>query len=614
MSESRTSSFSLRGQAPRNVYRRQPIDPSVPPLSASQLLSIPPKRPRRKLQERPLDPFPDKFYGDAVIQKAPNSLRFFFHNVKGLSSTSGNEDYRYYLSCLKALAVDVSGLSETNTCWSHPHLACDFRSVVRRHFQQSKVVFGSPSTAIDSVPLRETFQSGGNLTLVTGDLVSRVQGKDTHDPSGLGRWNGLTIRGPQDQLLTIITAYRVCSDSPTKASMGSAFLCEHDYLRDSNHGSRNPRRVFLTDLQLQILQLLEQGHEILLMLDANATIADDQHFAEFVNSCALFDLHETDPAQSTYIGAPSRRIDYLLGTHGIKQQLVRSGTLSYFEGPQSDHRGLYIDIHRDFFNLPNSVIPPAKTRTLHTGNSELVEKYHSSMLRYYEEHRMVTRIEELAANYRTMTREEVRWSLEKWDKDQGRAMQSSEKALSHPPKKYQWSPVLRNSAIVRLYWKLRLREVLHKCDYHSTFLRWQRQIQVQDSSFSLPMIGQSLTADQIRREFNIANRHFRSCQKASIPLRMKTYQDLLEHYEGDVNPLTSGDSRRKARIVQRTIDTEVVRSQFQGLRRVLKPSHSTGISKILVPRKGDGPTEADDTYNLLQNTHPDDLVWETIVE
>jgi hypothetical protein len=273
MSESRPSSSFLRGHAPCNVYRRQPIDPSVPSLSASQLLSIPSKRPRRKLQERPLDPFPDSFYGDAVIQKAPNYLRFFFQNVKGLSSHSGNEDYRYYLSCLKALVVDVSGLSETNTCWSHPYLACDFRTVIRRHFQQSKVVYGSPSPTIDNVPVRETFQSGGNLTLVTGDLVSRVHGKDIHDPSGLGRWNGLTLRGAQEKSLTILTAYRVCSDSPTKASMGSAFLREYDYLRDSDHGSRNPRRVFLSDLQSQILQLLEHGHEILLMLDANATIA-----------------------------------------------------------------------------------------------------------------------------------------------------------------------------------------------------------------------------------------------------------------------------------------------------------------------------------------------------
>jgi hypothetical protein len=128
------------------------------------------------------------------------------------------------------------------------------------------------------------------------------------------------------------------------------------------------------------------------------------------------------------------------------------------------------------------------------------------------------------------------------------------------------------------------------------------------------MLGQPLTADQIRREFNVANRTFRSCQKASIPLRMKTYQDLLEHYEEDTNPLTLGVSRRKAKIVQRTINTEIVRSQFQGLRRVLKPSQSSGISKLLVPRRGEGPNDVDNTYHLLQSTHPDDLVWETIVE
>jgi hypothetical protein len=240
----------------------------------------------------------------------------------------------------------------------------------------------------------------------------------------------------------------------------------------------------------------------------------------------------------------------MLGTHGIKERLVRSGTLSYFEGPQSDHCGLYIDIDRDFLTSSHSAIPHVNTRNLHTGNPELVEKYHSAMLKYYDDHRMVSRIEELGKNFRNMARDEVHIQLEKWDQDQGRAMTSSETALSRLPKKCQWSPVLRNAAIIRLYWKLRLREVLRQCDYHHTFLRWQRQIQAQDKSFFLPMLGQPMTVDQIRREFNISTRIFRSCQKSSIPLRMKTYQDLLEYYEEDTNPSTSGDSRRKAKIFQ----------------------------------------------------------------
>ena len=148
-----------------------------------------------------------------------------------------------------------------------------------------------------------------------------------------------------------------------------------------------------------------------------------------------------------------------------------------------------IDIDQAFLTSSHLAIPPVNTRNLYTGNPELGEKYHSAMLKYYDEHRMVSRIEELANNYRNMVRDEVRIQLEKWDQDQGRAMTSSEIALSRPPKKCQWSPVLRNAAIVRLYWKLRLREVLRQCDYQHTFLRWQRQILVHDKSFSLSMFG-----------------------------------------------------------------------------------------------------------------------------
>ena len=80
-----------------------------------------------------------------------------------------------------------------------------------------------------------------------------------------------------------------------------------------------------------------KGH---IMLDANSILDDDQHSSDFANVCTLFDLHERDPASSTYIGAPARRIDYIFGTHGVKERTICSGTLSYYEGPQSDHRGL----------------------------------------------------------------------------------------------------------------------------------------------------------------------------------------------------------------------------------------------------------------------------------
>jgi hypothetical protein len=213
------------------------------------------------------------------------------------------------------------------------------------------------------MPVNESFQSGGNVTLVTRGLVSRISNPDIQDPTGLGRWNGVTLRGSNSQTISIITACRVCSGSPRTAPMGTSFLREYDFLRETTSTSKNPRRAILQDLKLAIRSLQEKEHSILLMIDANSTIQDDYFFAEFVQECSFYDLHIADPAVSTYIGAEARRIDFMFGCVHVKESLVRSGTLSYFEGPQSDHRGLYADIK--ISSLKQNPIPVSRPRHDH---------------------------------------------------------------------------------------------------------------------------------------------------------------------------------------------------------------------------------------------------------
>ena len=474
------------------IYRGIPLDPSVPPLPASSLLSIPPSRPRRTLFKNPLDPSPDKSYGDSIIQKSPGHTRIFFQNVKGLSSSAGKEDYRYYMHCLQSLQVDIAGLSETNTCWLHQHLQNDFRSVVRKYFAQNKITFGSPSASCDPTPQNESFQSGGNLSLVTGNLTSRVD-NTLSDHTGLGRWHGVTISGKHGQKLTILTAYRVCAGSVKTATMGSAYYREHEYFSQQNYKSVNPRRLFLRDLQETITNLHDSGHAVILMLDANATQLSDPHFADFMEACMLSDLHDHDPAPSTYIGADNRRIDYILGCDQIKAMLRRSGTLAYTEGPQSDHRSLYIDLHIDFLAGAEEKIDKSASRNLYTGNPELVSAYNTTVLKYYSDHKMVDRMDDLYNNFANMSREDIRNKLISLDNDQGRAMRLRESQLSKPDKPYSWSPELRNLAYIRLYWKLRLREALHASDYSNTFGRWQTKLQTKDATFEFAYLGQPLS-------------------------------------------------------------------------------------------------------------------------
>jgi hypothetical protein len=425
----------MQAKVDRNrVYHGISLDPSVPPLSASSLLSIPSHRPNRQSRKTPIDTYIERSYGDSIIQKKPGHIRLFFQNVKGLSSTAGKEDYKYYMHCLQTLQVDVAGLSETNTCWTHPHLQNDLRSVVRKYYAQNKVTFGSPSASCDPIPVTEYFQAGGNVSIVTGTLASRIDGASIQDKTGLGRWNGVTMSGQNGQKLTILTAYRVCAGSVKSASMGSAYYREYEYFSTPEQKSVNPRRLFLRDLQEVVINLQSAGHATILMLDANATTSSDTQFLEFMEACSLTDFHENDPAPSTFIGSPNRRIDFILGCEQAKSMLRRSGTLAYIEGPQSDHRALFADLHVEFLSSADDKVVKNAHRGLYTGNPELVSTYHSTLLKYYTDHRMTERIDVLYENFKHMTREDIRTQLIRLDNDQGRAMKLGEAKVTRPQK------------------------------------------------------------------------------------------------------------------------------------------------------------------------------------
>ncbi|KAI2503171.1 hypothetical protein MHU86_11274 [Fragilaria crotonensis] len=352
-------------------------------------------------------------------------------------------------------------------------------------------------------------------------------------------------------------------------------------------------------------------------MDVNSTLQSDTHFADFLDHCTLFDLHANDPAESTYIGAESRRIDFILGCHHARQFLERSGTLSYNEGPQSDHRGLYVDLKLDFFQRSSAISLPS-SRTVHTGNPELVAKYNDKVVEYYTAHRMVERINDLHNNYHSMSRDDIRARLVGWDNDKGRAMKAAENVLKRPPKKCRWSPILRNKAFTRLYWKLRLRELQEGKNYSATFTRWQGQLRQHDQNFFFPFLNEELPLEEVRAQFNKASSEFYKCQADATPMRLKCYEDLIVRYETDTNPATMTASRHKAKVVRRTIDGETVRNKFREIRRTVKPFTASSLSKILVPSGSsaldqDGE-EASSAYHILQTQDPSDVLWDTVIE
>jgi hypothetical protein len=457
--------------------------------------------------------------------------------------------------------------------------------------------------------------------MATGRSVSFSSGNALVDPSGLGRWSGLTFLGKASTQLSIITAYRTCGGSIKTAPLGSTFMREYEYYQSKGIKNPQPRRLFFTDLTLYMNTLRggNESHSFIVMLDANSELSQDTSFLDFIHQQELSDLHSRDPAHSTYIGAKSRRIDYILGTDRIASGNLRSGTLSYSEGPHSDHRGLYIDIDLPSIFDPN-YDPPAyqnmDNRFLFTGNPEHVVQYNTNMTAYYNQHGMFSRMKALHDNHEDLSTAELRKRLEQWDLDQGRAMMSAEKSLqSVSGKAYAWSPMLRNSAILRQYWRLRLRELDYGEHWGRTFNRWTSQTQAHDASFVLPSRLIHLSREEISKSFTATSKLFRQCQRQSTD-KNQSYHDLMLSYEDDDNPATRASSQRKLKINRRTILAEHQRRLHKSFGSIVKPTNYTPLDKILIPQYADNTKSSEplDVYQMIHHPTSREMVWDTIID
>jgi hypothetical protein len=192
------------------------------------------------------------------------------------------------------------------------------------------------------------------------------------------------------------------------------------------------------------------------MLDANSTLDDPSLLLDFLADCGLHNLHSRDPAPSTYIGSPNKRINYIFGCNEASRYVIRSGLLAFTEGPNLTIRVCVFEYH-----FSNKI----------TGNLELVQLDLSSMLEYYLQHCMVDCTQTIHGEQSySMDCNELCSALIIWDNDQRRAMELNERNLCRPLQKCSWSRDIRNAAILRRYLLPRLREKLRNEDYTSTFL------------------------------------------------------------------------------------------------------------------------------------------------
>ncbi|KAI2499477.1 hypothetical protein MHU86_14997 [Fragilaria crotonensis] len=294
------STDSVQVMSPeKKKQRTPPSKPRTPPRNRHhhRTPSPSPKSGDRRKFRINQDIDVDTSYGNQVHNRDPQHIRIFFQNVKGLTYSSTGQDYDYYLSCRSTIDSDITGMAEANTAWQHPHLKMAFADRVKRQFHMSKIAYSAPSAEVDQVPETETFQAGGTVIFATGKMVPISYGNALQDPTGLGRWSGLTFRGKENTKLSVITAYRVCAGSIQSAPIGSSFAREYEHHRHLGKTSPRPRKLFLIDLEAAVKSLQADGHSIVLMMDSNGQLTDDADLQNFSSQCDH--LHQPTSARPT---------------------------------------------------------------------------------------------------------------------------------------------------------------------------------------------------------------------------------------------------------------------------------------------------------------------------
>jgi hypothetical protein len=100
-------------------------------------------------------------------------------------------------------------------------------------------------------------------------MVHRVTASGRNE-TGCGRWSQITHAAKESKKMIIISAYRVCKQTDpgdlTASKQQHGIMYEYEEMRPY---IVEPHKQTLIDLQYHVEKLEEDGHEVLIFMDAN---------------------------------------------------------------------------------------------------------------------------------------------------------------------------------------------------------------------------------------------------------------------------------------------------------------------------------------------------------
>ena len=510
-------------------------------------------------------------WGDTfVADPASDVLRVVSLNVAGLPPDPTGLKYHDLHEFILSNQIDVLCLTELNQAWHCLPETSQFAQVVRPWFRS---VFTKVAWFRDPA-LSHSFQRGGAAILVRDNPSGRVCGSGV-DPTGLGRWTWIRLRGHHNSHVRIFSAYRPVANT---RDLGSVWNQQQSFFLASDPPRMDdPRRAFLVDLQRDLQIAYDDGDHILVALDANEpTLWRPGNVLErLLQPFALTDMHlarhsRTDAPPTHNRG--SRPIDAIFGTTAL--QSAPSGYLPFGSGP-GDHRPLWVDLSSStLFGTAGRTIPPSRGRKLQCRDPRVVAKYQRSLRATYVCHDVPRRtfalessvLQNPDSSFLTAA-QASEW--EALDAIRCSGIKDAEASCRRlRTGKVPWHPALARALNLHRFWD----RLYHRALGHHVSLSYLRRL-ASRATVEIPL---SMPLDDILQHRQDAWTAYRTEKKRAPKARQSFLAQLVQaRADAGLESAATG--------LQSLLRREKQRHDAALLRSILRPSSQQGLSAVEVP-------------------------------
>ena len=315
--------------------------------------------------------------GEAVA--AAGLFRVYSQNVNGLSTSNSNLEVHEFAAAMSKKSVAPAAMQETNRNFERPTVAQAFHDCFRNvstHHQ------GAVASA--RLQFQSDYQPGGTAVAVLNKWATRFLSKGS---DSYGRWSWITLVGCGTLKITFISAYRVCNGASYSNPESSTVRSQLEWMNASHGlGHVQVRHQFDSALGDLVLDFQNNGHDIVLMMDANEKDGSDSFCDRLCTRCCLTDAHslsaDPSPPPATF-AMGSAQIDFVLISGRLISAVCAASILALCDGVTSDHRALVVDFDEKvlFLDRTSEVIAPSSRRLTST-QPKAVHKYIKNMLAY----------------------------------------------------------------------------------------------------------------------------------------------------------------------------------------------------------------------------------------